>query len=462
MDDRIYDILLRLEAEGVIQSSLLSTKPLSRKEASRLVLEAERNAKDRSPLIKRLIVILKRRLDAEIKNLEYVKPGDEIYAKYIYSDQVGQELNYNNDGDNYDIGSNFRLGLINRVEFDWFSFYVNPELRFSEDGEELELRKAYGTLNFLGLELEAGKDSQWWGPGNHGSILVSNNAEPLTMLKLTNPHPKLLPWVFSYLGPFRFVFFVTKLEKERAVPEPYLWGLRLNFKPSPYIEIGLQRTALLGGEGRPTNLTTWWKSFTGKDENEFDLQAGDQRAGFDIKLTLPFKTQPLQIYLEAAGEDEAGGIPSRWAYLVGLYLPRILTFERLGFKAEYTDTTLQNFWNQKGVRKPNVWYTHGVYRSGYRFKGNIIGHHLGADAQDLFFELSYLLPRLNGEIRVSYHRIIVNPPGGQKSVQDDASLNVRFDVAEDFYIESRYSLGRLKDIIEEDISLFSLNMTYRF
>lgn len=461
MDDRIYDILLRLEAEGVIQSSLLSTKPLSRKEASRLVLEAERNAKDRSPLIKQWVAILKRRLDAEIKNLEYVKPGDEIYVKYLYSDQVGQELNYNNDGDNYDIGSNFRLGLINRVEFDWFSFYVNPELSFSEDGEELELKKVYGTLNFLGLELEAGKDSQWWGPGNHGSILMSNNAEPLSMLKLTNPHPTLLPWVFSYLGPFRFVFFVTKLEKERAVPEPYLWGLRFNFKPSPYIEIGLQRTALLGGEGRPTNLTTWWNSFTGKGENEFDLQAGDQRAGFDIKLTLPFKTQPLQIYLEAAGEDEAGGIPSRWAYLVGLYLPRVLTFERLGFKAEYTNTTLQNFFS-KNTDIPNFWYAHGVYRSGYTFKGNIIGHHLGADAQDLFFELSYLLPRLNGEIRVSYHRIIVNPPGGQKSVQDDASLYVRFDVTEDFYIESRYSFGRLKDIIEEDINLFSLKMTYRF
>lgn len=461
MDDRIYDILLRLEAEGVIQSSLLSTKPLSRKEASRLVLEAERNAKDRSPFIKHWVETLKRRLEPELKNLEYVKPGDEIYTRYIYSDQVGQELNYNNDGDNYDIGSNFRLGLINRVEFDWFSFYVNPELRFSEDGEELELRKAYGTLNFLGLELEAGKDSQWWGPGNHGSILLSNNAKPLTMLKLTNPHPKLLPWVFSYLGPFRFVFFVTQLEEERAVPEPYLWGLRFNFKPSPYIEIGLQRTALLGGEGRPTNLTTWWNSFTAKDENDPALQAGDQRAGFDIKLTLPFKTQPLQVYLEGAGEDEAGGIPSRWAYLVGLYLPRILTFERLGFKAEYTNTTVQNFWDPEGS-PPGIWYRGGPYPSGYRFKGNIIGHHLGPDAQDLFFELSYLLPRLNGEIKVSYHRIIVNPPGGQKSVQDDVSLDVRFDITEDFYIESKYSFGRLKDIIEEDISLFSLEMTYRF
>ena len=87
---------------------------------------------------------------------------------------------------------------------------------------------------------------------------------------------------------------------------------------------------------------------------------------------------------------------------------------------------------------------------------------MGPDAQDLFFELSYLFPGLNGEIKVAYHRIIVNPPGGQKSVQDDGSLEVRFDVTDDFYIESRYSFGRLKDIIEEDISLFSLEMTYRF
>ena len=41
--DDTYNVLLRLEAEGVIQSALLTTEPLSRKEVARLIVEAERN-----------------------------------------------------------------------------------------------------------------------------------------------------------------------------------------------------------------------------------------------------------------------------------------------------------------------------------------------------------------------------------------------------------------------------------
>ncbi|MCL0035708.1 capsule assembly Wzi family protein, partial [Thermodesulfovibrionales bacterium] len=336
--DEIYDILLRLEADGVIQSGLLTTKPLSRREVARLVAEAERNVKDRSLFLRQLVGTLKRKFDAERDRIKYLKPIDKVYIGFIYSNQVAQRLNYNNDGDVYEDGLNLRLGFSSKADLGRFSFYLNPEFRYSKNDKDLVLKRAYGILRLWGLELMAGRDSQWWGPGYHGAILLSNNAEPLTMLKLTNPHPTLLPWVFRHLGPFRFVFFASKLEEERYVPEPYLWGLRLNFKPSPYIEIGLSRTALLGGEGQPEDLSTWWKSFTGADKGIELGQVGDHRAGGDIRITLPFRVQPLQLYVEAAGEDEAGGLPSKWAYLVGIYLPRIFTLERLSFRAEYANT----------------------------------------------------------------------------------------------------------------------------
>ena len=69
-------------------------------------------------------------------------------------------------------------------------------------------------------EIEAGKDSMWWGPGYHGSILMSNNAEPFKMLKLSTPSPVSLPWIFKALGPFKVVWFLTQLEDDRPVPEP--------------------------------------------------------------------------------------------------------------------------------------------------------------------------------------------------------------------------------------------------
>ncbi|MCL0038430.1 capsule assembly Wzi family protein [Thermodesulfovibrionales bacterium] len=455
--DEIYDILLRLEADGVIQSGLLTTKPLSRREVARLVAEAERNVKDRSLFLRQLVGTLKRKFDAERDGIKYLKPIDKVYIGFIYSNQVDHELNYNNDGDIYEDGLNLRLGFSSKADLGRFSFYLNPEFRYSKNDKDLVLKRAYGILRLWGLELMAGKDSQWWGPGHHGAILLSNNAEPLTMLKLTNPHPTLLPWVFRHLGPFRFVFFASRLEEERHIPEPYLWGLRLNFKPSPYTEIGLSRTALLGGEGQPEDLSTWWKSFTGADKGIELGQVGDHRAGGDIRITLPFRVQPLQLYFEAAGEDEAGGLPSLWAYLAGIYLPRIFTLERLSFRAEYANTYVPN--------RPGVWYGHSIYLSRYTYKGRVIGHHMDTDARDLFFELSYLLPELNGRLRVSYNREEReehNLSATQKSTKDAVSVNARFSIRDNMSVEGRYTFGELRGEVEEDISLFTLNMTYRF
>lgn len=433
IDDEFYNTLYRLEAEGLIQSGLLTTKPLSHREAVRLLLEAERNSEGRSAFIQSLIKSLKERFKDESDDVRFIKPVDFLYGKYVYADSDIQALYYNNDGDHYEKGSNLRVGFSSRAELEWLSFYLNPEFRYSDNNSDLIAKRVYGVLNFLGLELTAGKDSQWWGPGNHGAILVSNNAEPLTMLRLTNPQPVLLPWIFKYLGPFRFTVFATRLEKERHVPEPYLWGMRLNFKPNPYVEIGLSRTALLGGKGRSESMKTWWRSFTGKGENELGSGAGDQRAGGDLKLTLPFKWQPVQIYMEAAGEDEAGGLPTKWAYLTGIYLPRLFNFERIDFRAEYAKTS-------------NVWYKHHIYKSGYTYKGRIIGHHMGTDSKDIFMEVSYLIPERDGRLSISYDREEHNLSGAVREKKDEANLKIDIRITKDVDIKASYGYGRIKNM----------------
>ena len=474
VDDDTYDVLLRLEAEGVIQSGLLATRPLSRKEVARLISEAERNSESKSLFIQHLVQSLKKRFRDERSgtkhvNIEYIKPLDRVYVKYVYSDSDPQEIIYNNDGDDYKKGSNARFGLISRADLGRTSFFINSEGRYSDSDNETDIimKRAYGILSFAGLEIEVGKDSQWWGPGRHGSILLSNNPEPMNIIKITNPHPVLLPWIFKYLGPFNFTVFATELEKDRVVPKPYLWGMRFNFKPIPYFEIGLQRTALLGGEGRSEDLKTWWDSFTGMGENPAvdiagdpeNVEAGDQRVGCDIKLTLPLKWQPLQVYAEAAGEDEAGGLPTKWAYLGGIYLPRILGLERIDFRAEYANTYL------KGL--PNVWYNHDIYRTGYTYKGRIIGHHMGTDSRDLFFEMSYRVPEINGWIKLSYDKEKHNLSGSTNPTKVESSVGVKFDVGGGVSMEGRYISGRLKDYEdlsdkESRINLMSFELSYNF
>ena len=49
----------------------------------------------------------------------------------------------------------------------------------------------------------------WWGQGAHGDLLLTNNAYPLDLVKFSNPEPTLLPWLFRYLGPFKYAAFVA-------------------------------------------------------------------------------------------------------------------------------------------------------------------------------------------------------------------------------------------------------------
>ena len=196
----VYGLLQKLEAEGLIQSGLLATKPLSRQEVVRLVLEAESNAEDKSPFIRNLVKSLKERFIHEIDNESFIKPAADPFGEFIYSDSGRDSFSYNNDGYNHNKGLNLRSGVSSIAEFQGLSLQVDPEIRYSEDTSALRLSKAYGTLSFSVFELEFGKDSQWWGPGNHGTLLLSNNPEPLTILKLSNPRPRILPSILKHLG----------------------------------------------------------------------------------------------------------------------------------------------------------------------------------------------------------------------------------------------------------------------
>ncbi|NOZ25113.1 MAG: hypothetical protein GXO94_03345 [Nitrospirae bacterium] len=381
IESTTYDHLMRLEAEGLIRSGILTIRPLSRKEVARLVLEAEGNAADRGPRIRRIIEYLKERFRAEIEGARYVKPLATLYGKVVYADtnEFSKVLNYNNTGDFYKRGPNFRFGLTSNAELGLFSFYVNPEFRYSDGNIILVLKRVYGTFELLGLALQVGRDSQWWGPGYHGAMLFSDNPDPIPMIRLGNPTPVSLPWIFRYLGTFRFSTFLAEMESDRVFPEPFFWGLRLTLKPSAYLDLGLQRTFFLGGRGETETFSAWYKTMV--FENGYDVpQDGhdvpnDQHVGADVKITLPFRWQPLQMYGEIAAEDISSNVTIKGGYLTGVYLPRIFGLDFIDLRGEY-------------ARSRKILYHHNIYRSGYTYKRRLIGHHMGGDATDLFVSTS--------------------------------------------------------------------------
>jgi len=402
LDHWSYVAVDKLANYGLIDSAMLGMKPISRREMARHTAQAMyglRHMSDPPSLLPSIVERLQREFKGELIRMgildgvygeSFVKPVEDPYIRYLYADERPELENIR--GDEFERRSNYRAGFASRGQFaNVVAFYLHPEYQDGpvESDGDVELIEAYGKVAMGPIEIQGGKDSLWWGPGHHGSVLMSNNAQPLRMVKITNPQPMELPWVLRYLGPFRAEWFLSELEDNRAVPKAKLSAIRLNFKPHVRWEFGLSRAIMFGGRGVPSvALSDYVKAFLARSEQI----ENNQLAGFDTSILLPLDEIPygkhlpmrsVKLYLDAAGEDEAGGLPSNWGVLYGLQLNDILKTGRTDLRFEYFDNHVKG--------KPNVFYNHSLYTSGYTYKSRVIGHHVGTDSRDVFVQLSHYL-----------------------------------------------------------------------
>ncbi len=391
----IYHDLERLEVKGLLDSAMLSTKPFGRLEGARLVKEAEEkeaaSGKDGEEIILRLKNLFKDEL--EYPGVSYFKPLDSVYLKAGYAANENPFfLNVNNNGDSFIKGGNLRAGLSMRGGlFDIFSLYLNPEYRLDKESGRGTLILGYITIDMLGATIELGRDSMWWGPGFNGDLLLTNNAKPFDMIKLTSQHPFLLPWVFKYIGIIKPTIFLTHLDENMNFPKATILGMRLDFKPTPHLEFGMTRLFLNGGHGRKSlTLSDWWQLFlaTNKAEHSGGPIDGSQMASIDASYVyvnarkwVPFSGTKL--YAERGAIDSSGIIsPTGYASMYGAFIDEPLWLKDTDLRVEWANTA-------HNARYGPSWYNSGIYSTGWRYEGNIIGHHMGGDARDLFARVQY-------------------------------------------------------------------------
>ena len=392
-----YHAIEHLTAQGLLMSDMPGTRPFSRMEFGRLTIEANAQAAISQKLPETTQAALARLHDEfhqEIRDLEVpgalisklrLKPIEDPYLRFLYGEYPFDKENQS--GDVFETGTNWRAGFtIRGTAGDRVAFHLRPEYRDPAGLDTtVELTEGYGTVSVGGLSIQLGRDALWWGPGRHGAMILSKNAEAFTMLKVSNDSPILLPWIFKILGPFKVVYFLTELEEDRFQPNAKFTGLRFNMKPHPYLDIGLSRTIMFGGDNFNISLEDYLQIFWPKN-----IQGNeDQKAAIDVALRVPMPDPmpftSMKLYGEYAGEDAAGF--SKYVPLLGFTINDICRKGTTDFRFEYAFTHINRF--------PNTFYQHSLFRSGHTFKGRMMGHHIGTDASDLFMRLShYITPDL--------------------------------------------------------------------
>jgi hypothetical protein len=324
--------------------------------------------------------------------------SDHSLKKYCFDNAEGRCLDsdYNYFADIEGMGSYGR----------GFAVYYRAEL---DDDGDLRIKKAYGKLKTGIWSWEVGKDTLWIGPGYHGSFILSNNAEGFMLVRVKTDEPFRLPWLFSYLGEFKYDLF-------RGWAQNFgILGHRLSLRPMPLLEIGANQVTYIL-PGRHYKIYEYPRAlFSTSDhegrDNRFD---NDQKASIDVALDMPFLSRipPLingKIYAEYGGNDsftmwqgDQNHMRDVWkhgngkwfqpipydfqniAWLAGLFL----TTGDLDFRIEYA----QNYASYPlfyDYYDPDVNRRHGPWYSDLNTRyGMITGHHVGNDGDDLFVEFT--------------------------------------------------------------------------
>ena len=263
---------------------------------------------------------------------------------------------------------------------------VNPINQF-------QLLDAYIGVNVNNWQILAGRQSLSWGPGPGGSLIWSNNSQPIDMVRLVNSESSRLPGFLEHLGPLSVDQFIGRLDGGTLIPHPFIYGSKISLKPFPNFEFGYGRTVTIGGKGGdPLTPGNFIDSFFGRSSNSTAGHSipGDSHVEIDWTFNVPKVGNYLVLYGEWYSDDDPIPMvaPSRSSYRPGFYIPHFPHLPKLDLHVEAANT--QSPFIAPGV--PNTGdlnYWNFTYRDGYTNNGFLIGNVVGRYGQTYQGWLTY-------------------------------------------------------------------------
>ena len=470
----IYPAMKRLIALGYIQSQFLDMEPWSRQECARMVGEAgERisSSTGTTAEVNELYSSLLTEFATDSERLGGGRPNEtSARVESAYTRVMGISGTPLNDSYHFgqtivdDYGRPY-AGGVNAIAGGsaWlaqgrFAIYVSGEYEYAPSSptyspavnnaiaamdnnpvqsgtfpstDQFRLMDTYVSSNQANWIFSFGKQSLWWSPDYSNAFLISNNAAPIYMFRVSREAPFEVPLVSKFLGPMKIDVFIGKLSGNQFPPRPVLHGEKISFKPLPGLELGLTRTAEMEGVGRPLTLRALWLSYTSvKNSTSFGaISPGKRMAGFDFSYRIPHLRDWLTIYTDSFATDNVSPLAdfARGAWAPGIYLTRFPKLSKLDLRVEaaYTDTPkLHNLPSPAAGGKFN--YYDSFYHDLYTNNGYLIGSWVGREGHGYQAWMTYHASARNS-IQFGYrHADVANDfvPGGGNI--NDASVSVNW------------------------------------
>src|SRR3984893_15278576 len=262
---------------------------------------------------------------------------------------------------------------------------------------QFKLLDAYVGMTWSNWQFSFGKQSLWWGPGDGGPMMFSDNAAPINMFRVNRVAPLKLPSILGWLGPMRTEFFLGQLDGAEFIvtpsgfagqfgqslsPQPFINGQKISFKPTRNFEFGAFRTTVYGGPGYSLSFYTFARTlFFPENKGTFGTarKPGDRRSGIDFSYRLPGMRKWLSFYGDGFADDQFSpiGYFDRSAWHAGLYLSQFPKIPKLDLRVEgvYTDNPLG------GNLGHGFYYFNFTWRNGYTNNGDLIGSWIGREGQ---------------------------------------------------------------------------------
>lgn len=421
LDSWIYADIDRLAALGYVHSEFQGMRPWTRTECARLVQEAGENLsaeESEGSQANRLYDELSQEFAPELSSSgepEHTAQVESIYTRMMGisgkpltdGDHFGQTI-INDFGRPYQEGFDPVSGFSGWANWGRFAVYVRGEYQHAPSApayplnvreviaqvdanplqpatpfltiNQFTLLDTYALTKFGNWDFSFGKQSLWWGPDKGGSLLLSDNAEPMYMFRVARDIPFTLPGFFDKLGPVKIDAFMGKLSGNQFPPRPLFHGEKISLKPTRNLEISFSRTGEFGGVGRALTLGAIFNTYFGLHSSVWYPaweNPGQRNGGFDFTYKVPGIRNYLTLYGTAMSRDDVTPlvtfIPMRGLINPGMELSHLPHLAKLDFRAEFVDTNPRNAPRRNG----QFAYFDYFYHDSYTNKGNLLGDWVG-------------------------------------------------------------------------------------